>query len=81
MLNIITFREYTISAIPVPIVNGRWSARYTICRCGEIVRNSSEIPPQSSSQFAESAAILLAIQYVEEQQAMSAYVNISGASG
>jgi hypothetical protein len=67
MLQIVTFRDHTISALPIPVGNGRWGASYMICNCGKRVRSSSEIPTQSSYELAERAALLLAMQYVEER--------------
>jgi len=67
MLHIVTFRSYTISAHSVLVGDGRWSGSYMVCNHGERIRNSSEVPFQRSRELAESAAILLAIQYVEER--------------
>jgi hypothetical protein len=71
MLEIVSFRGHTISALSILVGDGRWGASYTICARGERIRNSSEIPLQSSQELAESAAILLAIQYVEERLTMA----------
>ncbi|MDB5760177.1 MAG: hypothetical protein JWM30_3466 [Burkholderia sp.] len=67
MLEIVTFRGHTISALSTLVGDGRWRASYTVCRYGERIRISSEAPFQSSRELAESAAILLAIQYVEDR--------------
>jgi hypothetical protein len=67
MLEIVTFRGHTISALSNLVGDGRWGSSYTICKRGERIRNSSEIPCQGSRELAESAAILLAMQYVEER--------------
>jgi hypothetical protein len=69
MLHIVTFRDYTISARSVLVGDGRWSGSYTVCERGKLIRNSSEVPVQRFRELAESAAILLAVQYVEKRLA------------
>jgi hypothetical protein len=67
MLEIVTFRGHTISTLSLLVGDRRWQASYMVCRFGERIRNSSETPLQSSKELAESAAIILAIQYVEDR--------------
>ena len=71
MLEIIAFRDYTISALSIVAGDGRWGSSYTVCKRGERIRTTSEIPLQGSRELAECAAILFAIQYVEELQTMA----------
>ena len=71
MLHIISFRDYTISARSVLVGDGRWSGSYTVCERGEMIYNSSEVPLQKFRELAESAAILVGIQYVEERLALA----------
>lgn len=67
MLQILNFRGHTISVLSVLVGDGRWGASYMVCKRGERIQNSSETPIQSSYELAESAAILLAMQFVEER--------------
>ena len=69
MLHIVSFHNYTISARSLLVGDGRWSGSYMVCERGERIRNSSEVPIQRSRELAESAAILVGIQYVEERLA------------
>lgn len=65
MINVVTFREHTISAFPYLLGDCLWSATYTVCRQGEIIRHSKNISRHRSAQLAEDAAMQAAIRYVE----------------
>ena len=67
MIEILIFRDHTISALPIFLGDGCWGASYTVCRRGKFVRNSDKIPQQRSPELAQRAAISLAIQCVEER--------------
>lgn len=67
MIEILVFHDHTISALPIFFGDGCWGASYTVCRHGKFVQNSNEIPHQRSPELAQRAAILLAIECVEER--------------
>ena len=67
MINVVTFRGHTISALPYLLGDRLWGATYTVCLRGEVVCNSNDAPLQSTAGLAQSAAVLTAIRYIEDR--------------
>jgi len=66
MSDVVIFRGYTITVNSVSVDADRWSASYTVRDSAALIQRSSDIPFQDSPLLAKSAAVIVAIQYVED---------------
>jgi hypothetical protein len=66
MSDVITYRGHLISVKPIPVGADRWSASYTVRLGSTVIQRSNDVPVQNVPQLAESAAFIVAIQYVED---------------
>jgi hypothetical protein len=66
MSDVVPYRGHTISVNSIFVGADRWGASYTVRNGSKMIQRSNDVPFQSSPQLAESAAFVIAIQYVED---------------